>query len=431
MKKIHLINIGCKVNFAETSRLKEMFHEKGYEIAAKACDSDVVLINTCTVTNKADADCRSEIRKARRASPEAYIGVFGCYAQLNSDELSKMPEVNAVFGMKEKFLIPEIIDEYFAENRNIVRVSDLSDMHFDHAFSADAETRARAFLKIQDGCDYVCTYCTIPKARGASRGIDFNELSENLKELYNRDYREVVLTGINLGEYKSPQGHSFEDVLLLVDENDFGFRLRVSSIEPNLITSKAIDLICNSKHICPHFHIPLQSGSDNVLNQMKRRYNTAKFKQVIEEIVKTNPNTCIGIDVICGFPGETDEFFEDSFDFISNLPISYLHVFTYSERKGTPAASMPDVVPNIKRKERTARLRKLSEQKYDEFCNSQIGKTGKFLPETFNQLKGLSIGHTENYVKCSVKCEEKLENQEIIVKHIEYKSGMMSSELID
>ncbi len=430
MKKIHLINIGCKVNFAETSHLKQIFSSRGYEISDTPASSDIVLINTCSVTNKADADSRAAIRRARRLAPNSFIGVLGCFAQLKADEIKEMPEVNGVFGINEKFMIPDILEENLGENPKIHRVSDLSELHFDPAFSSDEESRSRGFLKIQDGCDYNCSYCTIPQARGYSRSIDFLELQDNLSLLEKSDYKEIVISGINLGEYESQCGSKFIDVLRLLSKGIYNFRTRVSSIEPNLINDEAIDLICNSDSICPHFHVPLQSGSDAVLKLMKRRYITEMFRQVINKIHETNPNACIGIDVICGFPGETDIYFNETHDFLQSLPVSYLHVFSYSERDNTPAASMTGKVPHNIRKDRTNKLRELSEIKYEAFCKSQIGKKGIFLPETFKQAKGAMIGHTENYVKCAVKTDEALPNELFGVRYDDFRDGVTECKLV-
>ncbi len=411
MKKIHLINIGCKVNFAETSRLKEILSSKGYEIVENASESDAVLINTCTVTNKADADCRKTIRKARKSAPNSIIAVFGCYAQLNKDELIAMDEVQAVFGSSEKFLIPELIEELFDKSEKVVNVSNLENLEFHSAASADTESRSRAFLKIQDGCDYNCTYCTIPLARGSSRGISFKVLTDEINKILANGYREIVLSGINLAEYRGDNGERFIDVVKLLARNDFGCRFRISSIEPNLLSDEIIEIIAESPNLCPHFHIPLQSGSNAILRLMKRRYNTELFKERIEYIKERMPDSCIGADVICGFPGETEQLFEQTYRFLEELPLSYLHIFTYSERKNTPAVLLPNPVPNSDRKNRTNILRKLSEKKLQSFYLSQIGKYGSLLPENFVPNKNIHFGHTENYVKCSVKTQIELENK--------------------
>lgn len=429
-RKIKLINIGCKVNFAETSRLKDILSERGFEITEKSDEADIVLINTCTVTNKADSDCRSAIRKAKRAAPQAFVGVFGCYAQLNSAELEEMPEVNAVYGIKEKFMIPDMLSIHLNKTEKSIEVSDLTDLHFDFAYSSDSESRSRGFLKIQDGCNYRCTYCTIPNARGNPRSLEFSKLPEQFSEIRSKGYLELVLSGINLGEYSSEGKYEFEDVLKLISENDFGLRFRVSSIEPNLINDKIIEYICDSKNICPHFHIPLQSGSDKILKLMKRRYNSQKLYADILKIKDKNQNTCIGLDVICGFPGESELEFEETFKFIKSLPVSYLHVFTYSERKNTAAASFDGSVPKNIRKERTAILKKLSDEKLEEFYKSQIGSMSLFLPEKYDSQKKVHFGHSANYVNCFVATDAKLENKFYSIKLEKYSDGKVFAVLM-
>ncbi len=428
-KKIKFINIGCKVNFAETSRLKDILSERGFGVTDKSADADIVLINTCTVTNQADADCRSAIRKAKRASPQAFVGVFGCYAQLHSSELEEMPEVNAVYGIKEKFMIPDLLSMHIDKSEKSIEVSDLTELHFDFAYSSDSEARSRAFLKIQDGCNYKCTYCTIPNARGYPRSLEFEKLPEQFNEVRSKGYLEIVLSGINLGEYKSNDKYRFKDVLKLISSNDFGVRFRVSSLEPNLIDSEVISLLCNSDNICPHFHIPLQSGSDKILKLMKRRYNSQRIFDSVLEIKSVNPDACIGLDVITGFPGESAVEFDETYKFINTLPVSYLHVFTYSERKNTLAATFPNSVPKITRKERTAKLKELSDSKLQEFHKSQIGKTNLFLPEKYDADKKIHYGHTSNYVNCFVKTDKKLENKIFAVKFQELSNGKVLAAL--
>lgn len=431
MKKIQLINIGCKVNFAETSRLKEIFSERGYEISNDGAEADVVLINTCTVTNNADADCRAAIRKAKKRSPEAFVGVFGCYAQLNPNELQAMAEVDAVFGIKEKFMIPDMLEELIESDSKTVKVSELVDLHFDGAMSCDQETRARAFLKIQDGCDYICTYCTIPAARGKSRGMDFDDISRQILRISDSGYKEVVLSGINIGEYKSSDGKKFIDAVRLIDKNHSDIRVRISSIEPNLLSGDIIQIVKESSVFAPHFHIPLQSGSNEILRLMKRRYNAEQFTDKILAVKDAMPDACIGVDVICGFPYETDELFDETYRLLELLPISYLHVFSYSERRGTPAADMlaGKVAPQV-RKQRTNRLRNLSEMKLNEFYKNQIGKVAVFLPENFDAKRSMQFGHTENYVRVAIPTTEPLSNKFYNVLNKYLKNGYVESELI-
>ncbi|HPU24192.1 MAG TPA: tRNA (N(6)-L-threonylcarbamoyladenosine(37)-C(2))-methylthiotransferase MtaB [Candidatus Kapabacteria bacterium] len=410
MRRVKLINIGCKVNFAETSTLKTKLQEKGFVITDKYSDAEIVLINTCTVTNNADADCRAAIRRAKRETNGAFVGVFGCFAQLYYEQLAEMPEVNAVYGIKEKFLIPELLQTHFQKSTKSIEVSELTSLSFDFAYSADNAARSRCFLKIQDGCNYRCTYCTIPNARGNPRSIPFEQLPEIFNEVAEKGFREIVLSGINLGEYNSNNFYDFEDVLQLIAENDFGVRFRISSIEPNLINDKIIDYVCNSDTICKHLHIPLQSGSDKILKLMRRRYTSDKLFNDIHKIKSINSDVCIGLDVITGFPGETEQDFKQTYDFIDNLPASYLHVFTYSERKNTPAANFPDKVPMKTRKERTHSLKQLSHSKLLAFYQTQIGKIHEFLPEKYSESEKIHLGHTSNYLNCKVITEKRLDN---------------------
>ncbi len=416
MQKVKLINIGCKVNFAETSTLKTKLEEKGFTITEKFSDAEIVLINTCTVTNNADSDCRAAIRRAKRESNGAFVGVLGCYAQLNSEKLANMPEVNAVYGIKEKFQIPELLGSQLRESNKSIEVSELISLNFDFAYSADNLARSRCFLKIQDGCDYRCTYCTIPNARGNPRSIPFEQLPEIFREVSDKGFREIVLSGINLGEYNSKNMYYFEDVLHLIAENDFGVRFRISSIEPNLINKKIIDYVCNSQSICKHLHIPLQSGSNKILKLMKRRYTSERLFKDILSIKSINPDVCIGLDVITGFPNETDQDFQQTYKFIENLPVSYLHVFTYSERRNTPAADFPNKVPMKIRKERTNILKQLSNSKLLAFYRGQIGKIHEFLPEKYSENEKIQFGHTSNYLNCKIISDRKLENSFYLVQ---------------
>jgi len=410
MYKVKLINIGCKVNFAETSTLKTKLQEKGFTITDKFSDAEIVLINTCTVTNNADFDCRAAIRRAKRETNGAFVGVFGCYAQINSEQLATMPEVNAVYGIKEKFQIPELLEAHFQKSNKSIEVSELTSLNFDFAYSADNSARSRCFLKIQDGCNYRCSYCTIPNARGNPRSIPFEQLPEIFRDVSEKGFREIVLSGINLGEYNSDNMYSFEDVLRLIAENDFGLRFRISSIEPNLINDKIINYVCNSNSICKHLHIPLQSGSDKILRLMKRRYTSEKLYNDILSIKSMNADICIGLDVITGFPGETELDFQQTYKFIENLPVSYLHVFTYSERRNTPAADFPEKIPMKIRKERTSILKQLSNNKLLAFYQTQIGKTHELLPEKYSDTEKVQFGHTSNYLNCKIKTDRKLDN---------------------
>jgi threonylcarbamoyladenosine tRNA methylthiotransferase MtaB len=397
-KKVSFYNLGCKVNLADISRIGKQFEELGHSIVDFEEESDIVLINTCTVTHRADADCRKIVRKALRKSPDAFVGVLGCFAQLSPDEVIKINGVDAVFGQKEKYNIPELIGNFNKSEKAQVLVGNMEDIPFHTSAVSDNTGRTRAVFKIQDGCEYNCTFCTIPMARGGFRSMNFNEITSHIDNFVSEGYNEVILSGINLGEYNSLNGEKFVDVVRLLDEYPADIRYRISSIEPNLLKQEIIDIIENSKKFVQHFHIPLQSGSQDILMKMKRRYRIKNYDKLINDIKTRMPDTCLGADVIVGFPGETEERFQETYDFINSSPISYLHVFTYSERKGTVAADLEGVVPHDIRKERTRILRELSENKLNEFYNSQIGKIKEVLPETYNPEYDQWKGHTDNYV---------------------------------
>ena len=380
-----------------------------------------MLINTCTVTNNADADSRKMIRRASAKNPEAFIGVMGCYSQLKPGEVAAIDGVDAVFGTKEKFDINDIIDEYNKKNSAGVFVSGLEgDIPFHSSASDENESRTRVTLKIQDGCDYFCTYCAVPHARGASRSMDFTELEQKLLELNDKGKHEIILSGINLGEYKTATGERFIDAAGLIDRLDLNYRVRISSIEPNLISDELIELVSKSDNLCPHFHIPLQSGSDTILKLMKRRYNTGRFRDRIMKIKEIIPHCGIGIDVIAGFPGETDALFEETYKFLESLPFTYLHVFTYSDRDVTPASKFENKVPKTIKKERTKLLRQLSDRKTNEFYQSQIGlcddsSTGKLQ----SRHKFFYRAGQKNYVKVEFPAEDKNQREPRRIKLIE------------
>ncbi|MCX6154197.1 MAG: tRNA (N(6)-L-threonylcarbamoyladenosine(37)-C(2))-methylthiotransferase MtaB [Candidatus Kapabacteria bacterium] len=412
--KFSYYNIGCKVNFAEISQIADQFTKAGYEQVEFEANSDIVLINTCTVTNRADSDCRKIIRRARKNSPNAFIAVMGCYAQLASDEIVKIEGVDAVFGNNEKFRIPELIHEFKKQQYAKVFVDEIDDFHFDFAVACDNNSHTRAFIKIQDGCQYPCTYCTIPAARGKFRSMPFDMLIEEFKHVEEFGYKELVLSGINLGEYES-ENKRFVDVIRLIETMKPQFRVRISSIEPNLLTNEIIDIVSNSEYICPHFHIPLQSGSKEILQAMKRRYNLSNYSNLIDNIKKKIPDACIGADIMTGFPGESSSHAIETFNYIESIPISYLHVFSYSERRGTIAATFNQKVPEYLKKERTNDLRRLSDHKFNDFYQSQIGKEKIMIPETFDISDSSVKGHTENYLPIHISGSKEMINQQIKV----------------
>lgn len=395
---ISFYNLGCKVNLADISRIAKQFEELGHSVVDFEEKSDIVLVNTCTVTHRADADCRKIVRRALRRSPNAFVGVLGCYAQLQPEQLAKIEGVDAVIGTKHKFEIPNLIENFNKNTKTEIFVSDLDDAPFHTSAVSDNTGRTRAVLKIQDGCDYFCSFCTIPLARGHSRSMPYGQIEKEMQGLIDDGYREVVLSGINLGDYKTEDGKKFVDALKLIDEKSGDMRIRISSIEPNLLTEEVLEVVANSKNIVPHFHIPLQSGSQELLRKMKRRYKATYYHDLVLRIKEVMPHCCIGVDVIVGFPGETDELAQETYDFLDNLPVSYLHVFTYSERENTKAINYEGVVPHDVRKERTHQLRDLSDRKRIEFDQSQVGTERIVIPEMYYEQNGMWRGWTENYV---------------------------------
>lgn len=418
MMKVSLHTLGCKVNYAETAQLISKFEELGYEITEFGNDSDIIIINTCSVTNNADIEARKIIRRAKRNSPNAFLGVMGCYAQLKPQEVAQIQGVDGVFGQREKFRIPSIIHNYLNGEKTQVNVSCIEDLPFETALTTDNELRTRAFLKIQDGCNYFCSFCTIPYARGRSRSIDFSLLPKQFEKIVQSGYKEVVISGINLGDYKSKNGENFIDVVRLISQLNYDLRVRISSIEPNLLNDDIIDIVANSPNFCKHFHIPLQSGSAEILRKMKRRYKPEYYYNLIEKINKKIPNCGIGIDVIVGFPGETEEKFMETYEFLEKLSFSYLHVFTYSERDNTPAVKYPNPIPINERKKRTNILRNLSLSKKKQFYSKQIGKTLVVIPETYDNSNNTWKSWSDNYVRVKFNASVNL-NKEFYSIYIE------------
>lgn len=399
MKTVSLHTLGCKVNYAETAMLVSKFEELGYEVKNFGEPSDIILINTCSVTNNADVEARKIIRRAKRNSPDSFVGVMGCYAQLKPEEVSNIEGVDGVFGQREKFMIPSLINNYINGEKTQVNVSCIEDLPFETAVTTDNESRTRAFLKLQDGCNYFCSFCTIPHARGRSRSIDISLVPNQLRKVVESGYKEVVISGINLGDYKSKNGENFTDLVKLISEIEYDLRVRISSVEPNLLKDEIIDTVANSDKFCKHFHIPLQSGSPEILRKMKRRYKADYYKELIEKIKSKIPDCGIGVDVIVGFPGETEEHFKETYNLLESMPISYLHVFTYSERDNTPAINYPNPVKQEERKRRTNLLRDLSINKKRDFYQAQIGKVLTVIPEAKDNNDGMWKSWSDNYVR--------------------------------
>lgn len=409
MKKVALHTLGCKVNFAETAQIKDKFEQMGYEFTESGMPADIILINTCSVTNNADVEARKLIRRVKRESPDAFLGVFGCYAQLKPQELAAIEGVDAVFGQREKFRIPSLINDMLGGEKTQVNVSCIDDLPFDAAVTNDNDLRTRAFFKMQDGCNYFCSFCTIPFARGNSRSMEFKKIPLQIEKIIDSGYKEVVISGINLGDYQVPTGEKFQDVVAMLDKMDIDLRIRISSIEPNLLTDNILDTVSKSKVFCPHFHIPLQSGSSEILRKMKRRYKADFYKDLIFKIKDKIPNCGIGVDVIVGFPGETEDYFKQTYDLLKEIPVSYLHVFTYSERDNTPAANYDGSIPINIRKDRTRLLRELSIEKQKKFYLEQIGTERIVIPETYLPDEGMWKSWSENYVRVKFSAPKDIE----------------------
>ena len=414
MKKVAFYTLGCKLNFAETSTIARSFEEDGYIRVDFDDPADIYVINTCSVTENADKQFKQIVRKALKTNPKAFLAAVGCYAQLKPEELASVDGVDLVLGAKEKFNITQYIDDLTKNNEGIVHSCEISETDF-YVGSYSIGDRTRAFLKVQDGCDYKCTYCTIPMARGISRSDTIENILSNAKKISDKGIKEIVLTGVNIGDYgkgefgNKKHEHTFLELVQALDKVEGIERLRISSIEPNLIKDETIDFIAQSKSFVPHFHIPLQSGSNEILKKMKRRYLRELYVSRVAKIHEVMPDACIGVDVIVGFPGETDEHFLETYHFLNELDISYLHVFTYSERDNTEAVLMDGVVPDAVRAKRSKMLRGLSAKKRNAFYESQLGKEKTVLFESDNK-QGYIHGFTENYVKVKAPWDPTLVN---------------------
>lgn len=412
MKKVAFYTLGCKLNFSETSTISRQFQEKGYEKVGFSDEPDIFIINTCSVTENADKKCRKVVKEAQKINPDCYVAIIGCYAQLKPKEISEIPGVDAVLGAAEKFRLIELLDGFVKTPEAQVLASEIKEATvFNNAYSIN--DRTRTFLKVQDGCNYHCAFCTIPLARGKSRSDSIDNIIASAKEIAQTDVKEVVLTGVNIGDFGIQNGRReerFLDLVKAIDEVEGLERIRISSIEPNLLTNETIDYVSQSKRFVPHFHVPLQSGSNKILRAMRRRYLRELYEDRVNKIKTLMPHCCIGVDVIVGFPGETKEDFLDTYHFLNELPISYLHVFTYSERANTKAADMEGVVPMKERQERSKMLRSLSEKKRRQFYEENLGRSATVLFEDDVQ-DGVMHGFTENYVRVAAKYDPMLVNE--------------------
>ncbi|MEJ2505227.1 MAG: tRNA (N(6)-L-threonylcarbamoyladenosine(37)-C(2))-methylthiotransferase MtaB [Ignavibacteriaceae bacterium] len=409
--KVALHTLGCKLNFSETSTIGKQFLSRDYDIVDINDNADVVVFNTCTVTENAEKECRQLVRRVLRNNPEAYVIVTGCYAQLRPDEIANINGVDAVIGSNEKFRLFSVLDDFSKKDFACIRVSPFDDINsFGEAHSSDADSRTRAYFKIQDGCDYKCSFCTIPLARGNSRSMHPEDAVDEFRKLIDQDYKEIILTGVNVGDYGKQFNLGLSDLLKRFIKIPGDFRIRISSVEPNLLTDELIDLIAEEEKICNHLHIPLQSGNSDILKSMQRRYSASDYEKVILNAHKKSADLGIGVDVIVGFPGETEKHFIDTHNFLRDLPISYLHVFTYSERPDTKAITFKGKVDVAERKRRNKILRTLSEKLKHNFYKNMIGKKFKVLFE-HKVTDGKMNGFTSNYIKMESDFDENIVNK--------------------
>lgn len=412
MKKVAFYTLGCKLNYSETSTISRKMEDAGYRKVEFTEQPDIFIINTCSVTENADKKCRKVVREARNISPNAYVAIIGCYAQLKPKEISEIPGVDAVLGAAEKFRLVELLDGFVRPQTPQILASTIETANtFNTSYSL--HDRTRTFLKVQDGCDYSCTFCTIPLARGSSRSDTIPNIVEQAKRIVTTGVKEIVLTGVNTGDFGIRDGERkdrFVDLLKELEKVQGLERLRISSIEPNLLTDEIIEFVANSSKLVPHFHIPLQSGSNTILKLMRRRYQRELYVSRVEKIKSVLPYCCIGVDVIVGFPGETDEYFLETYQFLNELNISYLHVFTYSERENTVAAELPGVVAMKVRNERSRMLHILSDKKRRAFYEANLNKSFRVLFE--NDVEdGFMHGFTENYIRVAAKFDPLLINE--------------------
>lgn len=436
MSKVAFHTLGCKLNFSETSTIGQQFLKHGFSIVDEKEKADVFVINTCTVTDNADRECRQIVRRTLRKNPNSFIVVTGCYAQLRPDEIAKIDGVDAVLGSNEKFNLFSYLENFekkelsciYPPRRIYVSPTENLDS-FNPSYSTDADNRTRAFFKIQDGCDYKCSFCTIPLARGKSRSAGPEEVISEFKQLLKAGYKEIILTGVNVGDYGNSFDLNLYALLKQMLEVDGDYRIRISSIEPNLLTDEILDLTANDERMCNHFHIPLQSGSHEILKLMQRRYRIEDYQNLIYKAVNRITDPGIGVDVIVGFPGETEENFLETYNFLKDLPISYLHVFTYSERPETKAIEMANSVEPIERKRRSNMLRILSEKKKHEFYQKMVGKELTVLFEHEDHNGGMK-GFSSNYVRVKHSFDHELINKFVKVKIKEVDENICTTENI-
>ncbi len=430
-KKIALHTLGCKLNYSETSTIGKNFIDQGFELVDFKSKADVYLINTCTVTENADRECRQIIRSALRKNPEAAIVVTGCYAQLKPEEIASIEGVDYILGSKEKFEIFSLLENLDKKDKPEVFVTSTEehDKSFGIAASSDSDERTRAFFKIQDGCDYKCSYCTIPLARGKSRSLQPEQVLKQFNDILQLGYKEIILTGVNVGDYGKNTGINLLGLLKKMIEIQGDFRIRISSIEPNLLNDGIIELTAESGKLCNHFHIPLQSGNNKILSLMQRRYKRELYHDLIYKIKNRIPDAGIGVDVIVGFPGESYDDFIETYNFLKELPISYLHVFTYSERENTLSVTIKDKVAHSEKKKRTNMLRILSEKKRFEFHQSLLNNCVEVIFEE-NNINGKMKGYSSNYVRVTHDFNIEFVNSSVLMKITEAKGDICKGEIM-
>ncbi len=424
-KRVALHTLGCRLNFSETGSIAKGFQERGYEVVDFGEPADVSFINTCTVTDGADSTCRNLIRKAHKASPEGKIVVAGCYAQMDSERISKMTGVDLVLGTSEKYKVFDYLEE---DGDDVVHIDKTTTFY--GAATSEAEGHTRAFLKIQDGCNYVCSFCIIPQARGRSRALPISDAVENAKRVVADGFKEVVLTGVNIGEYEANTGERLTELVYRLLEIDGLERLRLGSVEPNTITDELLEAFKSSPKFMEHFHVPLQSGDDDILTLMRRKYDVSHYRKTIDKIITAFPDAGIGADVICGFPGETEEQFKNTYNLLKELPITHFHIFPYSSRKNTIAARMENHIQHGVKKDRVRALTMFGEAKLEMFSQDQVGGSSEVLFERLNK-HGYWEGYTRNYVRVWLKSSAELKNK---IRHVflkDYDGGHLIGELLN
>lgn len=422
-KKVAFHTLGCRLNFSESGSIAQGFVDRGYEVVDFGNQADVVFLNTCTVTDGADSTCRNLIRKAQASSPEAKIVVAGCYAQMEADKIKQMQGVDLILGTSEKYKVFDYLDSESEQEIHIDKSSD-----FWGAATTLADSHTRAFLKIQDGCNYVCSFCIIPFARGRSRTITVADALKEAKELAGKGFKEIVLTGVNIGEYEAISGERLTDLVKLIADLPEVERLRLGSVEPNTMTKELLETLKATGKYQDHFHIPLQSGSDAILTSMRRKYSSSQYKDIIAMVRSYFPEAAFGADVIVGYPGETEEQFLETFNFLRTQPITHFHVFPYSKRKGTTAAKLENQIQSGVKKDRVRTLMMLGEAKLDEFSANMVGKHTSVLFESQND--GYWEGYSSNYIRVRVKSDLDLKNQIRSVKLTSYPGGKLLGELL-